>query len=523
MTGLKIAGVIGAVSLLLAGAGGAQGSPPPSGGTAVVNLTFGLDWIDPALDYVSTGWQIEFATCANLVNYPDAAAPAGSQLQPEVAKSVDVSADGLTYTFKLRTGFRFSPPSSEAVTAEAFKTALDRVRDPALASPGAAFFRDVISVTVEKKSLQIQLMHPNGDFLARLAMPFACAVPAATPSTPSAAPLPSAGPYYISDYSPGTRIVLKRNPNYGGLRPAVLDEIDYQTDVDLATSLAQVEAGTADYAAAGLPSNAYAQVADDFPSQFFVNPSAGIRYLAMNTSRPFFASVAARQAVNLAIDRTALLALAGDFSGSPNEQYIPPSVPGYQDVSIYPLAGPSPNDLARANSLVDQAGVRGQTAVLYTGSNPVLLAQASLIRDELSAIGINVDVHAFPRAEQIAREETLGEPFDLTLEGWIDDYLDPADTLNIFLDGSTIRAVGNNNLSYFNDPTTNAQLQAAEQFTGAARFATYASLDADLVRNQAPLAAIGTFNSRDFFSARMGCQTYVPPYGIDLATLCLKP
>jgi peptide/nickel transport system substrate-binding protein len=527
--GLNVAGwritiVVGLGSLVLGFAATAQGDPKPRGGVAVVNLTSGLDSLDPALDYLSQGWQIEYATCANLVNYPDVATPAGSQLQPEVAKSIDVSADGLTYTFKLRNGYQFSPPSSEPVTADAFKRALERVRSPALASPGAPFFRDVVSVTSDgSKLLQIRLAHPSGDFLARLAMPFGCAVPAGTPDTPSSVPLPSAGPYYISEYSAGSRIVLSRNPNYGGPRPAILDQILYQTNVDLAMSLAQVEAGTADYAAGGLPPTTYAQVAHDFPSQFFVNPTASIRYLAMNTSRPLFASADARQAVNLAINRTALIELSGAFAGSPNDQYIPPTVPGFRDEAIYPLAGPSPADLARANALVDQAGVRGQTAVLYTGNNPVMLAQGSLIRDELAAIGITVDVHAFPRAEQIAREGTLGEPFDLTLEGWIDDYLDPFDTLNMFLDGSTIGPSNNRDVSYFNDPATNAELQAAEQLTGAARFTTYGNLDVDLVRNEAPLAAIGTFNSRDFFSARVGCQTYVPPYGIDLAALCINP
>jgi hypothetical protein len=69
---------------------------------------------------------------------------------------------------------------------------------------------------------------------------------------------------------------------------------------------------------------------------------------------------------------------------------------------------------------------------------------------------------------------------------------------------------------------TNARLHAAEQLTGAARYAAYGSLDVDLVRNQAPLAAIGAPNWRDFFSARMGCQVANPLYGMDLAQLCIK-
>jgi peptide/nickel transport system substrate-binding protein len=512
------------VALLIPiGVAAAETRSDVKGGVAFVNLGNDFDSVDPAVDYVSSGWQIEYATCAELLNYPDANAPGGAQLQPEVAKSVDISADGLTYTFALRNTYRFSPPSSERVTADAFKRALDRVRDPALQSPGAPFFKDVASVTSDgDKTLVIRLAKPAGDFLARLAMPFACAVPSNTPSVRQTTPLPSAGPYYISGYTPGSRLVLTRNPNYGGQRPANLDQILYQTNVDPATSLSQVESGTADYAAGGLPVDAYAQVAHDFPSQFFVNPQASIRYVALNTSRPLFSSVAARQAVNLVIDRTALLNAFGAFAGTPSEQYIPPTVQGFRDESIYPLTGPSAADLARANALVDQAGIRGRTAVLYTSNRPAVLAQAALLQAELAQIGLTVDTHVFSRSDQIVREGTRGEPFDLTIEGWIDDYPDPFDTLNLFFDGTTIGPVNNNDISYFDDPGFDARLQAAAQLTGPERYATYGQLDIDLVRDAAPLAAFGATNSRDFFSERTGCQTYVPPYGMDLAALCIK-
>lgn len=521
MNRFKLLFVLGVLLLLVPVAlAAADGGRDVRGGVAFVNGG-DIGPIDPAQNFISFGWQIEYATCAELVNYPDSATP--TTPQPEVAKSVDVSADGLTYTFKLRGNYRFSPPSNAPVTADAFKRALERVRDPALGSPGAKYFRDVVSVTSDgDKRLAITLARPAGDFLSRLAMPFMCAVPPDTPATPQSAPIPSAGPYYISGYTQGSRIVLTRNPNYDGPRPANLDQILYQLNVDPATSLNQVETGTADYAAGGLPTDAYAQVAHDFPAQFFVNPIASLRYIAMNTSRPLFSTAAARQAVNLALDRSALLATAGAFAGNPTDQYIPPSVTGFRDESIYPLSGPSTADLARANALVDQAGIRGQTAVFYTSDRPPMLAAAQLVKDELARIGITVDVHAFPRGEQIAREGTRGEPFDMTTEGWINDYYDPFDTLNVFLDGSTIGPSNNNDVSYFNDPVYNAQLQAAAQLTGSERYTTYGNLDVTLARDQAPLAAIGTFNNRDFFSARMGCQTFVPPYGMDLAALCIK-
>jgi ABC-type transport system substrate-binding protein len=197
-------------------------------------------------------------------------------------------------------------------------------------------------------------------------------------------------------------------------------------------------------------------------------------------------------------------------------------VPGHVGTSVYPLNGPTSADLGRANTLVDQAGIRGQTAVLYTNLQPPQIALASLIRDELAQIGLGVDIHSFPGDELIARAGTLGEPFDMVLTAWIDDYPDPADTLNTLLDGTTIGPFNNSDVSYFNDPATNTALHADEQLTGAARYAAYSSLGLSLLQNQAPLAVIGDFNLRDFFSARIGCQTFIPAFGMDLAQLCVK-
>ena len=65
------------------------------------------------------------------MNYPDKAGPAGSQLIPEVAQALPTrSADGRTYTFTIRPGFRFSPPSNEPVTAQTFKHSIERTLNP---------------------------------------------------------------------------------------------------------------------------------------------------------------------------------------------------------------------------------------------------------------------------------------------------------------------------------------------------------------------------------------------------------
>src|SRR6185503_10247563 len=109
----------------------APAAPPPTnapGGVARLLTAAVPDTTDPALDL---DLQRNFATCAMLFNYPDRPFPEGAQLQPEVARDwPSVSADGLTYTFEIRSGYRFSPPSNEPVTAAAFERAIERALDP---------------------------------------------------------------------------------------------------------------------------------------------------------------------------------------------------------------------------------------------------------------------------------------------------------------------------------------------------------------------------------------------------------
>ncbi len=74
----------------------------------------------------------------------------------------------------------------------------------------------------------------------------------------------------------------------------------------------------------------------------------------------------------------------------------------------------------------------------------------------------------------------------------------------------------------FNDPVYRRRLAAAARLSGPERYLTYGRLDLDLARNAAPLAAFDNLTTNDFFSARIGCQTY-GIYGMDLAALCLRP
>ena len=210
-------------------------SSPASSGTLRIESATNVDYTDPALAYQQNSWQLLYAVCAKLLNYPDVSGPAGSRLIPEVARSLpSVSADGETYTFRIRSGFRFSPPSNAPVTAETFKDTIERTLNPRMNSPTAHYLADIIGagaymagkashiagLTASGDTLTIHLLHPDPDFPARIALPSFCAVPPGTPIDPKGlATIPSAGPYYVASYTPGQGVVLERNPEYHGSRP----------------------------------------------------------------------------------------------------------------------------------------------------------------------------------------------------------------------------------------------------------------------------------------------------------------
>ena len=519
-----------------------------SGGTLRIVSGYDVDFMDPGLAYTSLSWQLLYATCAKLLNYPDKPGAAGSQLIPEVAESLPTrSPDGKTYTFTIRRGFRFSPPSDQPVTAQTFKYTIERSLNHRTQSPLAQFLGDIVGadayiagrvthisgITASGNKLIIRLRAPAPDFLARIALPAFCAVPSNTPITSDGErAIPSAGPYYVASYTPSQGVILLRNPNYHGKRRHHFARIELAVGVPAQGAVSEIEAGTADYTTIGgdeynitpgISALAWriesrfgpgSAAATHGRQQYFVNPALQLDFFYLNTHRSLFSDVRARQAVNYAIDRRALARLGSGFQAlpdTPTDHYLPPGMPGYHGTHVYPLTP----DLAKARQLVAAAHARGRTAVLYIFDISPGPELAQIVKNDLARIGIRIQIQTFPSNAFFARLATPGEPFDLAYDGWEADYPDPSDFLNLLLDNSSKGPT-------FDDPLAQRDLAAAARLSGPERYLTYGALDLALARDAAPLAAFGNGSSHDFFSARIGCQTF-GPYGIDLAALCSRP
>jgi peptide/nickel transport system substrate-binding protein len=502
------------------------------GGTLRLNVSAtDVQSIDPALDYEFIGWQLEYATCLKLMNYPDLAGAAGNVLQPEAAVGYPtVSEDGKTFTFTIRPGLRFN--TGESVTAATFAAVFNRDLNPKLQSPAVSFMGDVrgaqavirgkaksaSGIAVKGNRLSITLVAAAPDLLARVAMPFFCAVPLDTPVPLTENSLASAGPYYISNRTPNRQIVLQRNPNYHGTRPHHVDTMTVTVNANSNQSLLQVRSDEVDYDMYGLPSSATSQLSKQYginKGRFFVHESNAINYIAINTRRVSDLSV--RKAINYAIDRPAIVRQSGVLSGQPTDQFLPPTLRGYRNADIYPLNAPN---LAKAKALMHG---RTMKMVLYSPNDPVAQSQDQVVAANLKAIGIDVTPKPLSFSALLAAVGDPKEPYDLVLIGWLADYPDPVDFLNVKLSGTKITPTNNPNLSLVNDPSLNRRLAKAALLSGPRRYSTFGRLDVDIMRTVAPWVPLFVPTVREFVSSHVGCYLFPEAQAaMDLAHVCLK-
>jgi peptide/nickel transport system substrate-binding protein/oligopeptide transport system substrate-binding protein len=530
---------VGAALLVAAGLARSAGSASAAaktrkGGMLRMSALTDVDFVDPALAWLPRSWQIGFATCAKLFNYPDAPGAAGTRLVKEVVDRFTVSKDRRTYTFVLKRSFRFH--TGAWVTAQSFADAFNRVAKPKLESPATVYMREIVGATavidgeaqsisgvrvLDRYRLQIRLIKPVGDLTARLTMPFFCPVRPNTPIDPAGIDNPpGSGPYYVAERIVNQRIVLKRNPYYRGDRPANVDQIVQTLDNPDACLLA-VEQDRIDYCYFGLAQVPYRALAEKYGinrpgGRFFVRPSLATQFVAFNHQRPAFkgrGQIPLKKAINFAIDRLVLARAFGYLAGKRTDQMLPPALA--RPASIYPLAGADP---AKARNFLARARLRPTALVLYASNSPSGVAQAQMLVSSLKQIGIDLQVKYFDINVLNEKATTRGEPFDLILQGWGPDYADPAGFFVPLLSRGGQGGGGAN----LDDPRINGRIEATNRLTGEARRKAWADLDVDLMRNDPPWAPFLHATARTFVSKSVGCMLDHPVYGFDIAAVCKK-
>jgi peptide/nickel transport system substrate-binding protein len=528
-------------------ASAATGKHAAKGGTFRIDSTSDWDYVDPSLWYFSHSWgTIGPATGLHLVSYPDKEGAEGLRLRAEAATGMPVVAkDGKTYTFTVKKGFRFS--NGAPVTAANYAFVLNRALIPKMQSPAGSFLTDVAGaqavldgkaakasgIVAKGQTLTIKLTRVAPDFIARLSMDFFPAMLTNTPAIPEGvqAPIVSAGPYYLKDWVQKRTGLLVRNPYWNNAkepwkslqRPANADAIQYTFGNPAAAIKLRIDKGETDCCA--VPPASSAELAQQYginKSRFFVRKALLFWYLNLNRDQPLFKNnnkLAA--AVGWALDRPQMVRQHGYLAGARTDQILPPGMPGYKDWSIYPLGGVSAASLAKAKALA-QGNLRGGKATFYSFNSTFGPTVAQVVQYNLKQIGLDANIKLFDRVIETEKGGTRGEPFDLLLNGWGADYVDPYDFINVLLDGTRIQATNNVNLSYFNDPAFNKKMTQAAALSGDARLAAYANLDRDLSKVGAVQSYI--VSTRLYYmSASAGCFSQNPVHAtINLSVVCKK-
>ena len=528
--------VAGAIcALLLPSVSGSTASATSGGIFRVTFLTGSgnFDNVDPALAYSRESWALLDTVCARLMRYRDRPPPQGYQLEPDVAAAPPVvSPDGLTWSFRLRTGFRFS--NGSPVRADAFAQAIHRTMAPGIDSPAYVYTRAIVGaedvhagrarrasgVTWRGNTLTVRFTREVREFAAWTTMPFFCAVPPTLPPDPEGVrKFPGAGPYYIHEYRPNERVVIRRNGHYGGTRTHHVDGFHVDLSAESPDEkIKRVVTGRADWtytlpAVALQPLHGLIARYGVNYSRFFLTTGLTVSMYVLNSSGPLFRNnPQLRRAVNLALERPRFLRPG---TGEVTDQYLAPNVRGFEQRTIYPA-----RDLARARALA-AGNLRGGKALLYVPDVLPARSSAQGVQLQLEELGLEIEIRPFGEhataSSYLGRLGNADEPWDLALVLWTPDFVDPAAYINRLLDA---QHAGGTNLARFDEPPFNALMQQASRLQGGARAKAYAELDLRLARDAAPLAPIAVLNEATLVSGRVGCMLRRP--GLVLTTVCLK-
>lgn len=510
---LKVAGVSAAALGLAACGGSKSGSTATSGSTAgstaggvntagfTVQYGSNPETLDPALNSAIDGANTIITIFEPLLLINENNEVVGGQ-----AESWETSEDGLTWTFTMRDGLKWSDGTD--LNAKDFEYSFKRMVDPNTAAPyaetclgmidgfeEAAGFPDAdgnptaepnpdalnVKASDDGKTLTIVLSYPCSYFDKMAAFATMSPVQQATVEANGDAwctspdTFVSNGPYMITDWTPSERIVLTKNPNYVGgwdNSKIVSDTITLLLLEDSSASYAAYNSGEAqlikDVPTDEIPSLTKAEDGGDF----YVDTILGTYYVSLNLQRDAFKDAKVRKALSLAIDRdyVANTIMQGTYSAA--DSIVGPGIvdeSGYfHDNGNAPyISADYEANLAEAKKLLEEAGYpngEGYPTIEYsTNDAGYHVPLAEYLQQAWGDLGITLTINKMEWSS-FTPARRAGE-YDVARNGWVMDYNDPSNMLDLFCSGN-----GNNDGKYSN-PDFDAAIDASRVADSAEHFA----------------------------------------------------
>jgi peptide/nickel transport system substrate-binding protein len=510
------------------------------GGLLRVSTTFGIDFIDPALGYSPEAWSVLSSTNDGLVGFRRVGGIQGTQLVPDLAVSLPVPGDGgKSYTFRVRPGIRYS--NGRLVQPQDFRRAIERVFEVKPPSGGMHYYAGIIGasrcaagrrcdlsrgVVTDRatRTVTFHLTAPDADFLAKLALTWAVAVPESAPARAIGNhPLPATGPYMIAWAKKGSA-KLVRNPRFrqwsADAQPDGYPDAIVWTELGdpakVKEGIRGVEQGRQDVAFALVPpllKRDLDELATRYPGQLRITTAPGTNFFFLNTGLPPFDDVRVRRAVNYAFDRQAFATLLGRAFAA-TCQILPPNYPSFRRTCPYTsgVAG-----FGKARELVRASRTAGQEVVVWA---PVPQApQARYMAGVLRSLGYRARVHLVPDVQKyfpaVLDSRTRAQT---GYYGWASDFpsefgfISPLVSCAAFVPGHPERST---NPSEFCNRSMEAQLEhvaAVQAQDPPAAHALWRKIERDLLL-QAPLVPTYSHRNVDFVAKRVGNYQYHPQWG----------
>lgn len=443
---------------------------------------------------------------------------AKANVVPGVAESWSISADGLTYTFKLRDA-KWS--NGDPVTAGDFVYSFRRLLNPATGAKyanilytlkngekvnkGQAKVEELGAKAVDAKTLELQLEYQAPYFVAQLAHQTGLPVHPASVDKfgadfTKAENFVSNGAYTLKSFVPNDKLVAVKNPNYREAASVKIDQVIFYPLEDRAAALRRFQAGEIQYYN-DVPTDQMKFIKENLKDQFFVAPYLGTYYFAINTAKKPFDDVRVRQALSMVVDREFLADQIWAGTMIPAYSFIPPGIGNYGTSPEMPEKAMSVIEREdKAKALLKEAGygpgkplklqIRYNTSENHKNTSVALADMWKPLGVETTLVNSDLKSHY-----AILRDK--GD-YDVARAGWIADYSDPQNFLFLAESDNT----GLNYANYKNAEFDALMKTAAGQSDLKARADTLRQAEAIILRDQ-PYLPLLFYGSKTLLSKKI--------------------